>query len=148
MKSASIVLLGMAFLLTGISGASAEEAFIGMVKTVRGGATIERDGQRLEAVPGMILQSSDIVSTKEGGSVGLVFSDDTVITMGDNARIAIDHYVFEPKDHRLSFVVRMLQGMFSYVSGQIAKLSPESVRLAMPDWTIGVRGTHVLVKVD
>ena len=148
MKSATIVLLAMAFLLAGINGASAEEAFVGMVKTVRGEATVERDGRRLEAVPGMILQTSDIVSTEAGGSVGVVFSDDTVITMGDNARIAIDHYVFDPQEQELSFVVRMLQGVFSFVSGQIAKLSPESVHLVMPDWTIGVRGTRVLVKVN
>ncbi len=148
MKSATIVLLAMAFFLTGIIDAMAEEAFVGMVKTVRGEATVERDGRRLEAVPGMVLQSSDIVSTEAGGSVGLVFSDDTVITMGDNARIAIDHYVFDPQGQELSFVVRMLRGVFSFVSGQIAKLSPESVSLVMPDWTIGVRGTHVLVKVN
>ena len=42
----------------------------------------------------------------------------------------------------------MFQGTFSYLSGQISKLVPGAVRLETPDATIGMRGTHVLVKVE
>ena len=36
----------------------------------------------------------------------------------------------------------------AYVSGRIAKLMPEAVRLETPTSVIGVRGTHALVKVE
>jgi hypothetical protein len=42
----------------------------------------------------------------------------------------------------------MVQGTAVYISGIIAKLSPQSVRFETPNATIGIRGTRFLVKVD
>jgi hypothetical protein len=60
----------------------------------------------------------------------------------------VDEYLFDPLEKELSFIARLIRGTISFLSGQIAKLSPESVQLVMPAATIGVRGTHVLIKVD
>ncbi|MDP2105247.1 MAG: hypothetical protein Q8J76_04560, partial [Desulfobulbaceae bacterium] len=54
---------------------------------------------------------------------------------------------FFPKEGRFSLVLRMLKGTFSYISGIMAKLAPEAVRLEIPDGTIAVRGTKLLVDV-
>jgi hypothetical protein len=59
----------------------------------------------------------------------------------------IEDFQFRPVKHELSFVGRMLRGTINYISGQIAKLAPEMVRLETPDATLGVRGTQVLVEV-
>lgn len=126
----------------------AAKTFVGVVKTLDGKATILRDGKTLTVVKGMEIQKADIVTTGRQGHLGLVFSDDARISMGPNTQIAVDDYLFEPKDKQLSFIVRLISGTVSFLSGQIAKLSPESVKLVMPAATIGVRGTHVLVKVD
>jgi hypothetical protein len=42
----------------------------------------------------------------------------------------------------------MARGALSYISGRIAALMPEAVKLETPSSVIGVRGTHALVKVD
>ena len=89
-----------------------------------------------------------MIKTDGSGSVGLVFSDDTRVTLGPGTEIAVDDYLFKPLEKNLSFVLRIVQGTVSYLSGQMAKLSPESVDLVMPAATIGVRGTHILIKVD
>ncbi len=123
-------------------------AFMGVVKTVEGDASVLRGDHTLAAVAGMEIKTADVVRTGRHGRLGLVFSDDTLVTMGPNTEIAVDDYRFEPLEKRLSFVMRLIRGTVAFLSGQIAKLSPESVRLVMPAATIGVRGTHVLMKVD
>jgi hypothetical protein len=140
--------MSLVILLIGNVVMAAAEPFTGIVKSVEGAAMIERNGERKAAARGMQLQKGDTVKTDPQGAIGMVFSDDTLISMGPNTEVRIDDYLFEPLEKRLSFVARILRGTVCFLSGQIAKLSPESVRLVMPVATIGVRGTHVLIKVD
>jgi len=44
--------------------------------------------------------------------------------------------------------VRFLKGSFAVITGLIAKLSPQSVKISTPTATIGIRGTEFVVKVD
>lgn len=149
MRLARVSLLFLALMLIGICPAAAEEkSFVGIVKSVDGGAIIQRGGTTIPVVPGMNIHQADIVKTDGRGTIGLVFSDDTRVSMGPNTRLTVDEYLFSPKDQELSFVLRLIQGSLSFLSGQMTKLSPESVRLILPAATIGVRGTHILVKVD
>jgi hypothetical protein len=134
--------------LSGLTVCRAETAYAGLVKTVGRSAFVVRNGDSLEAVPGMRIQKGDIVRTGDKGSIGLIFTDDTIISMGSKSEITIEDYLFDPVKGKLSFVARMIQGTISFISGQITKLSPSSVRLETPAATIGVRGTHFLVKIE
>lgn len=138
----------LVLILIGLCTPAATEAFVGIVKTLEGSASITRNGETITVVTDMEIQQADVVKTDRQGYVGLVFSDDTRISMGPNTEITIDDYLFEPLEKKLSFVLRLIRGTVSFLSGQIAKLSPDSVQLVMPAATIGVRGTHVLIKVD
>ena len=126
---------------------SAELPVAGIVKSVNGRAVISRNGQSLEAAAGMKILRGDIIQTSEKASIGLIFDDDTVVSMGPNSEMAIDEYNFVPIEGRLSFVVKFIHGTLTYISGQISKLSPQSVRLETPVATIGVRGTQVFIKL-
>jgi hypothetical protein len=148
MRPTIVNLLCLLMMLIGLRVSAAAQDFIGVVKSIEGSAVIQRSETAIPAVNGMEIQKGDIVRTDRNSSVGLVFSDDTRISMGPGTEIAVDDYLFEPLEKKLSFVLRMIQGTVSFLSGQMAKLSPESVRLVMPAATIGVRGTHVLIKVD
>lgn len=148
MRLMIVNLLCLVLVLTGTCTSAAAVSFVGIVKTLEGGATILRNGETLTVVTGMEIQQADIVETDGQGYVGLVFSDDTRLSLGPGTEIVIDDYLFEPLEIRLSFILRLIHGTVSFLSGQIAKLAPESVQLVMPAATIGVRGTHVLIKVD
>ena len=148
MRRTMIHLLSLVLILIGLGTPSAARSFVGVVKTLEGSATIARNGETITVVTGMEIQRADVVKTDRHSTVGLVFSDDTRISMGSNTELTVDDYLFKPLEKELSFVVRLIRGTVSFLSGQIAKLSPESVQLIMPAATIGVRGTHVLIKVD
>ena len=148
MRLTIVNLFCLVLLLIGLCTSAAAQAFVGVVKSVEGGAIIKRNGETITVVTGLEIKQEDIVKTNRRGYVGLVFSDDTRISMGPNTEIAVDEYLFEPLEKKLSFVLRLIRGTVSFLSGQMTKLSPESVQLVMPVATIGVRGTHVLIKVD
>ena len=148
MKFAPLLILLAVFSLCILATSAVAEAFVGLVKSLEGQVFLTRGGETKEVVAGMEIKMGDIVKTGDGGSVGLIFSDDTIISMGPRTELAIEDYLFEPIEGKLAFIARILKGTVSYLSGQIAKLSPESVELVTPAATIGVRGTHVLIKVD
>ena len=49
--------------------------------------------------------------------------------------------MFAPADGRMGLVLKVVRGVMAYVSGRIAKLSPDSIRLETPAAVVGVRGT-------
>ncbi len=128
------------------AGASAA-SFTGLVKTTEGGPVIVRAGQSIPAVKGFRVEQGDVVKTGPDGAIGIVFSDDTIVSLGPETEVAVDDYLFDPLGQKLSFVARILRGTMSFISGQIAKLSPSSVRLVAPTATVALRGTHVLISV-
>lgn len=74
----------------------------------------------------------------------ILLIDDTEITLGENAELTLDEYVFDPGDPqenkgRFSF----LRGAFVYVSGMLAKRNPPDVTLKTAYGSIGIRGTTV-----
>jgi len=120
----------------------------GVIKFVTGGVSIVGQGGAISAVPNMRVSSGDVIKTDAEGFVGIIFADDTVVSMGPRSEFALDDFQFNPAEKELSFVMRMLKGTFSFLSGQIARLSPDKVKLMTPDATLGIRGTKLLVKVD
>ena len=127
---------------------AADSDHVGIIKSLAGDVSIARNDRTVKAADNMRLQKGDQIRTGGNGKVGLIFEDDTVISLGPNSMIAIDDFLFQPNEKRLSFIARIIQGTVSYLSGQIAKLAPNQARLETPHATVGMRGTHVLVKVD
>ncbi len=148
MKATISYWIGIMMLFSGVAATASAEPFVGVIKTSSEGAFVQRQGETIVAEIGMAVMSTDHIQTDSRGSLGLVFSDDTRVSIGPNTQITIDEYLFSPNESKLSLVLRILQGTVSFLSGQIAKLAPDSVKLNVPDATIGVRGTHVLIKVD
>jgi hypothetical protein len=44
-------------------------------------------------------------------------------------------------------VVKFVRGVAAYVSGRIARIAPDSIRLETPSAIVGVRGTSLAVRV-
>lgn len=102
----------------------------------------------IKAVPNMRLNQGDSIRTGPKSQAGLIFEDDTVVSLGSNSEMAIEQFIFDPAKKNMSFVTQLVKGTFSFISGQIAKLAPDQVKLETPDATLGVRGTKFLVKIN
>jgi hypothetical protein len=123
-------------------------ADVGEVKVVKGTAHIERGAERLAVRAGMAVQPSDKVVTGADGTVGITFSDNSLLSIGPDSRFAIDRYVFDSTTHAGQFESTLSKGTLAVVSGKMVKQSPESMKIRTPSSIMGVRGTEFVVKVD
>lgn len=123
-------------------------AVIGYVKTVRGEAWRGPDGAPVPLVVGSPVRTGDTMRTGAGAWLGIVLHDNTVMSFGSGSVARIDDFLYEPtaREGRLSAV--LLRGTASVISGLIAKLRPDAQTMRTPTATLGIRGTHFLVKVD
>jgi hypothetical protein len=139
------------FFLLSVSGritSASPSPVIGTVQKVNGIATVDRQGQTIFAEIGLEIWENDILRTGPDGSIGVVFSDDTLLSLGPESVLVIDEFVFAPNQEEFSIVLRMLKGTAAYLSGLISKLAPESAHFKTPTASIGIRGTKFIVKVQ
>ncbi len=145
------VLLTMIFTLQPIEGEISHvfaSSTVATVQKVKGTATVVRQGQTIPAAVGLEIWENDTLRTGPDASIGLVFNDDTLLSLGPESVFVIDEFVFAPKEGKLSIVFRMLKGTAAYLSGLISKLEPESAHFKTPTASIGIRGTKFVVKVE
>lgn len=121
---------------------------IGSIKNVEGQAWIERGEENISAGSGVRLQIDDILKTGKNGAMGIILHDDTIISMGPRSEMVISEFVFKPEDGRFGLLAKFIKGTFSYLSGVMSKLAPESVKIETPVGMVAVRGTNFLVKVE
>jgi hypothetical protein len=74
--------------------------------------------------------------------------DETRLALGPNTDVRIDQFVYSPGQGSLRLVLKIARGLVAYVSGRIAKLSPDAVRLETPSAILGVRGTRMVIRVE
>ena len=146
MRSLTLVVLLLSVLVTPAIAQQTER--IGHVRELSGTASIVRGTATLPASVGLALQRGDQIRTDKPGAVGLVLLDDTTISLGSNSELSLNGFDFLPKEGKFSLVMRMIKGTFVYVSGQISKLAPDAIQLSIPDATIAVRGTKLLVEIE
>jgi hypothetical protein len=125
----------------------ADPGRIGLVKVVDGEAFALRADERSALGVGTPIYVEDVVET-EAGSVGLTFEDGSRLSIGPNSRIQFTEFEFAPAEGRLAFIIDFFRGTLLYVSGVIAKLSPDSVKVQTPVATVAVRGTRFLAEVE
>ena len=119
----------------------------GRIKVVSGDAVIVRGGNTLPAQNGLAVYQSDSLRTGKDGRVGITLSDDTQVSIGPASEVRLDSFVYDPGQGQLGLVLKFIRGTAAYVSGQIAKLAPDAVRLETPAAIVGVRGTTLAVEV-
>jgi hypothetical protein len=143
-RSCVALLLAM---LTASPALAQAPAPAGRVKLVSGQAFVVHEGQRIPATIGTPVYERDSLATGADGHVGLTLRDDTRLSIGPQTTIEISRFVYAQSDSQFSFVLKVVRGVVAYVSGRIAKLSPDAVRLETPSAIVGVRGTRLVIRV-
>jgi hypothetical protein len=128
--------------------AAAEDTRIGTIKTLKGDARIIGQDSSVAASIGGAVQQNDTLETGADGALGLAFIDNTTLSMGPKSRITLTKVVFNPDQNDFAFATNIVKGTFMFVSGSIARLAPQAVRITTPVNTIGIRGTRFLVRID
>jgi hypothetical protein len=124
-----------------------ERPVAGRVKVSTGSTFVVRDGAQIPAQVGQVVFESDGLRTGGDGKIGVTLNDDTRLSLGPNSELKLERFTYAPADRGFGLVLRFVRGAATYVSGRIAKLAPDSIRLETPAAIIGVRGTTLAINV-
>jgi hypothetical protein len=135
-------------LVAGVPVFAQQPSPAGHVKTASGSAFIVRQNATLPARPGDVVFETDALRTGADGIVGVTLKDDTRLSLGPSSEVRLERYVYAPGEGGFGMVLNFVRGAAAYVSGRMAKLAPDSIRLETPAAIVGVRGTTVAVRVE
>jgi hypothetical protein len=98
-------------------------------------------GWRPSVVNGAVHQADAIV-TGDASRLSIALLDQSVLTVGSNASLTVDRFVFDTEADAAGVLVSLVQGAFRFVSGSRGA-EPERVAFRTPTATIGIRGTII-----
>ena len=121
---------------------------IGKITTADGAVDVQRMDQTIKLNQGDFIYLNDIINSNTS-TVGIAFADQTTMSVDPNSTMVIDDFVYDPENPTTgSMNANVLEGNFSFVSGQIAKVGADAMKVTTPVLTIGVRGTQVAGKAN
>jgi hypothetical protein len=130
---AILVCLGWAF---NISAAAA--AAVGTVTKVQNQAQI---GGTAAAV-GTPVNMNDQLLTGAKARMEVTFRDGTVLTLGENAKVRIDRYVYNPGQSTGTLALKTTTGAMRFATGKLNQMRNKDVTVTTPYAALAVRGTE------
>ena len=86
----------------------------------------------------------DEIVTGDGVRAQILLRDGTTFSIGEDARLVLDEFVFDPRTNAGGLGVVIKKGAFRFVSGKIARANPRNMRVLAGNTAIAVRGTEVI----
>ncbi|HZX85225.1 MAG TPA: FecR domain-containing protein [Reyranella sp.] len=118
------------------------------------GVTSATDGDPLGKPPqaaervlriGIDVQANELITTNANDRAHLLFLDGSSLTVGPNAQLTIDKFVFDPSTKTGELAINASKGVLRLVGGKISKSSP--ITITTPSSTIGIRGGITILDV-
>ena len=124
------------------SGSTASSEPIGKVTELTGSAEVTRTNGVEESLSlGDSVYLGDVLRTGADSTLGITFIDDTLFSLGADARLLLNDLIFDPAGANNALSLSLVTGAFAFVSGQIAGSDGPGMAIETPVATIGVRGT-------
>jgi hypothetical protein len=133
-------LIAFGFLLALPYGEAAAQETIGTVTRIQGEANGIIGGTALPLSPNTSVFLDEVLSTGEAARLEVTFTDSTRLTLGENAKLTLGTYVFNPAAGRRTIKFALV-GAIRFVSGKLSKGMLSRVSLTTPVANVGIRGT-------
>ena len=126
------VLAAILVLIASLGGAHAADDTVGAISDVQGTAEIVSSGASAGAAEGAPVHLNDELKTGADGHLQVTFRDDTVLTLGDDAVVVIDRYVYNPDQGVGDVLLTMTQGAFRFATGKLKNMSDKEITVSTP----------------
>ena len=122
--------------------------------TAKVGVTSATDGDPLGKPPqeaervlriGVDVQANELITTSANDRAHLLFLDGSSLTVGPNAQLTIDKFVFDPNTKTGELAINASKGVLRLVGGKISKNGP--IVITTPANTVGIRGGITILDV-
>src|SRR6188768_2961161 len=119
------------------------------------GVTSATDGDPLGKPPqeaervlriGVDVQANELITTNANDRAHLLFLDGSSLTVGPNAQLTIDRFVFDPSTKTGELAINASKGVLRLVGGKISKNN--AITITTPSSTIGIRGGITILDVQ
>jgi len=94
------------------------------------------------AVVGTPVQMNDELRTGPKARLQITFRDGTLLTLGENARVVIDRYVFNPEESTGVMALKTTRGAMRFATGRLNQMRNKDVTVTTPVAALAVRGTE------
>ena len=128
--------------------AAAQPAAAGRIDRLAGTAVILRAGAQVPLKAGDAVLETDVLRTGPDGRLGVTLKDDTRLSLGPASEVRLEKFLYSPQEGKIGLALRVVRGLVAYVSGRIAKIAPDAVRLETPAAIVGVRGTTLVIQAE
>lgn len=138
----------LTFLLAGAARAELGDP-AGVAGAVTGSVALTSPAKQI-ATPVAVSSGDGIVmgdnlSTGTESRLQVMLLDESAITLGPEAELTIDEFVFDPANSGANALgASLLKGTFRLVTGGIARQNPEGTSLNLPNAVLTIRGTTVI----
>lgn len=126
-------------LIAPVPASAADDDVAGTVVRLEGSAVAMQDAVPRPLKEGAKVLRGDVISTGRASRLEMKMLDDAVMTLGERTVFVVIDYV--PKGAQPFAALRLLEGAFSAVSGEMMKTANASFTVATETATIGIRGT-------
>lgn len=116
---------------------------VGIADAVAGEAAAILNGSRRSLAQTDPILFDDLLQTGAASRLRVLFDDRTELTLGENANVLIDRYLYDPQAGRGAILNQVLGGAFQFVTGAIGDLSDREVTLITTHANLGIRGTRL-----
>jgi FecR-like protein len=133
----AIAVVGVSLLSDARPGDAADRRTVGMATKVVSPAQVDNE----PAAVGTLTHMNDELRTGAKARLQVSFRDSSELTLGENAQIVVDRFVFDPDASTGEALLKTGVGAFRLATGKISAMHDKKITVSTPYATIGVRGT-------
>jgi hypothetical protein len=141
--------LSILMLLTSPLMAQESDEPVGFVVAIRGEATaLDALGAMRTLSMKSPVYEDDVLKTSGRGRIQILFSDNTIVSLGRKTEMKIMEYLWNPDEKTGKMKTSVKEGVFRVMGGAITKEAPQNFSTETPAATIGIRGSMYAGKVS
>jgi FecR-like protein len=123
---------------------------IGFYTAVLGQATVTHPGEA-RILPVKLHDEvlfKDVIQTQDESRTRALFQDDSMLTVGENSRVEIDEYIYNPEKNVRLAIVKLMQGQVRALVSKVFKANGSKFEIHTPSAVAAARGTYFTVWVE
>lgn len=136
-------LLGLALAVGTPAAADDPRAKVGDVERIQGAAAAVFEGERRPLGLGDPIRFKDQLRTQADSRLKVRLLDDSSVTLGENATLLVDEFVYDPDAGRQVVAVRGLAGAFVLAVADVMNLVERRLEVATPIGSLSLDGGTV-----
>src|SRR2546428_2369652 len=90
----------------------------------------------------------DVIETQADSRAKALFEDDSILTVGENSRVEVSEYIYDPANNQRSSVLRMIQGKARALVGKLFAGLGSKFEVHTPTAVAAARGTYFVVWIE